>query len=284
MEAYLESIQIKKIEETEERLSLRIDNINASVVNAIRRTVISDCPTIAIEWVFIEENTSVMPDEMLSHRLGLVPLIADPNTIENVVRTEEFNPLLATTEKNSISFELLVENSSSSQINIYSDHIKLTSSHTNVQLKPGVLITRLAPKEKIRCKIIAIRGIGREHSKWSPASVCYYRFIKQVTFKNPAKIQEMKKYFRSGLILSDTPSVDENTLQMNTDVVKDFPDAVEVKILDNSCIFEIESISEPGQSILARSFDVLRKKLTDLQKEVEKAAESTATEQRASYH
>ena len=48
--------------------------IDASVANAFRRILLADLPTLAIEDVFIEQNTSVIQDEVLAHRLGLVPL------------------------------------------------------------------------------------------------------------------------------------------------------------------------------------------------------------------
>jgi DNA-directed RNA polymerase alpha subunit len=48
------------------------------VVNALRRIMTSEAPTMAIESVFVVNNTSVIQDEVLSHRLGLVPLKVDP--------------------------------------------------------------------------------------------------------------------------------------------------------------------------------------------------------------
>jgi DNA-directed RNA polymerase alpha subunit len=37
---------------------------------------------MAIEKVFLYNNTSVIPDEVLAHRLGLIPLKADPRLFE----------------------------------------------------------------------------------------------------------------------------------------------------------------------------------------------------------
>ena len=49
-----------------------------AMVNALRRILLSDVPTMAIEKVHMYQNTSIMQDEVLAHRLGLLPLTADP--------------------------------------------------------------------------------------------------------------------------------------------------------------------------------------------------------------
>ena len=51
--------------------------VDASVANALRRIMIGEVPTMAIENVYIYNNTSVMHDEILAHRLGLIPIFAD---------------------------------------------------------------------------------------------------------------------------------------------------------------------------------------------------------------
>ncbi len=51
--------------------------VDASVANALRRIMIGEVPTMAVENVYIYNNTSVMHDEILAHRLGLIPILAD---------------------------------------------------------------------------------------------------------------------------------------------------------------------------------------------------------------
>jgi DNA-directed RNA polymerase I and III subunit RPAC1 len=60
--------------------------LRLQVANSLRRIMISEAPTMAIEHVFIVNNTSVIQDEVLSHRLGLVPLRVDPRLFQYKVR------------------------------------------------------------------------------------------------------------------------------------------------------------------------------------------------------
>ena len=60
------------VEKKPERLVLRLD-ISESLANALRRSV-SEISTLAIDEVEIFKNDSALYDEMLAHRLGLVPL------------------------------------------------------------------------------------------------------------------------------------------------------------------------------------------------------------------
>lgn len=56
--------------------------IHPFLANAFRRLMLSDVPSMAIEKVHIYNNTSVIQDEVLAHRLGLIPLKADPRLFE----------------------------------------------------------------------------------------------------------------------------------------------------------------------------------------------------------
>ena len=59
------------------RVSFLIKGSNAAFVNALRRCIINEVPTMAIEDVEMRKNNSILYDEMVSHRLGLIPLKTD---------------------------------------------------------------------------------------------------------------------------------------------------------------------------------------------------------------
>lgn len=56
--------------------------VDASIANAFRRILIAEVPTIAIEHVYVWNNTSVIHDEVLAQRLGLIPFNIDPALVE----------------------------------------------------------------------------------------------------------------------------------------------------------------------------------------------------------
>ena len=103
LRAFIENsdIRVKKLDEEE----IVFDLIGAEppLANALRRILIAEIPTMAIEKVELWQNTSIIPDENLAHRLGLIPLAVDPRLFE--FKTSANKPYDAT---NSLRFKLHV--------------------------------------------------------------------------------------------------------------------------------------------------------------------------------
>lgn len=69
-------IQINRL--TADTMEFDMIGCDPSFANALRRILIAEVPTVAIEHVFVVNNTSIIPDEVLAHRLGLIPINVDP--------------------------------------------------------------------------------------------------------------------------------------------------------------------------------------------------------------
>ena len=67
-------IKILKIDYN--NIEFELYNTELTIANALRRVIISEVPTLAIDIVEIQENTSALHDEYLAHRMGLIPLVS----------------------------------------------------------------------------------------------------------------------------------------------------------------------------------------------------------------
>lgn len=79
LSTFEEELEINIISKTKDTAEIEISGIDAPVANAIRRALIDNVPTMAIDKVVMYQNTSVINDEILCHRLGLIPVIANPD-------------------------------------------------------------------------------------------------------------------------------------------------------------------------------------------------------------
>lgn len=59
---------------SQESIKFRLSGTTQAYANALRRIILGEVPTMAIEFVHIKENSSPLHDELLAHRLGLIPL------------------------------------------------------------------------------------------------------------------------------------------------------------------------------------------------------------------
>ena len=98
IKSFIKDLDIKVLSSTEDKLVFDIKGIEPPLANALRRIMISEVPTMAIEKVRIWQNLSVIADEVLAHRMGLIPIKADPAEFEFKDPHEPYN------EKNSLKY------------------------------------------------------------------------------------------------------------------------------------------------------------------------------------
>lgn len=187
---------IKIISKSEEEIVFDITNIEPPVANALRRILLCEIPTMAIDKVIINQNTSIIPDEVLVHRLSLIPIFADADDFEYKKENEDYN------ENNSLTFHLKVQckkNEKGDIINheIYSNQLVFVPKGNQANKFKGdkairpvhsdILVHKLGLGQEIDIECICLKGIGRTHMKWSPVCTAYYRLLSQITFKENIK-------------------------------------------------------------------------------------------------
>ena len=155
-------MEVEVLELEGDTLRLLVRGAYTAFVNALRRIMIAEVPCMAIEEVGIIENSSVLNDEFLAHRIGLVPLKMDPAILEEepdkVVRLE------------------LVAEAKEETITVYSGDLKSDSPDV-VPLYPNMPIVKLAPGQRIHLVATARLGTGSQHARWQPVSVAAHKYL-----------------------------------------------------------------------------------------------------------
>ncbi len=164
-------MDIKLLTKEQDTIRFVLSDVSPAFANALRRIILAEVPVMAIEDVMILENSSVMYDEILSHRLGLIPITTDQtyNLPEECTCKSELG-----CEKCRASLSLEVEASDPVEV-VYSSHLK----PDNPEVKPvsdKVPIVKLAQGQRIKLEAYARLGRGRDHAKWQPASACTYSY------------------------------------------------------------------------------------------------------------
>jgi len=135
--------------------------------NAFRRAMIGEVPTLAIEDVRIYDNTSAFFDEMLAHRLGLIPIKTDLSTYST---KEKCSCGGAGCPGCMVTFTLSVEGPKTV---LSSDLIPQDPNATPVY--DNIPIVKLTKGQKLVLEAHAILNTGREHAKWQPTLVCGFK-------------------------------------------------------------------------------------------------------------
>lgn len=146
-------MDVKLLEKKEDTIKLLFKGTNNAFVNGLRRHMMAGIPTIAVEDVHFYQNTSVMFDEMLAHRLAMVPLKMDSKKY-----------------KEGDKVKLILEKEGPATV--YSKDIKSTDPKIE-PAKLNIPITKLDDGQKLKLEMDAIVGKGKLHSKWQPALVSY---------------------------------------------------------------------------------------------------------------
>jgi DNA-directed RNA polymerase I and III subunit RPAC1 len=88
-------------------LCFSLIGVDASIANAFRRILIAEIPTLAIEQVFIKNNTSVIQDEVLAHRLGLIPFTGKRTGLDFIQWFLKADPTISREESTPMDYNVM---------------------------------------------------------------------------------------------------------------------------------------------------------------------------------
>ena len=143
--------------ENDEKISVKIKGVPLQYANALRRICLNGVPIYAVESIDVLENSSVLADEGVAHRVGLIPLKTDLSASKD----GNENDKIMLTLDSGVSDETRT---------ILSGELK-SQDESVIPTSNDIPIVTLAPGQSIKFEAYARLGKGTEHARWNSANV-----------------------------------------------------------------------------------------------------------------
>ena len=172
-----QQVKIEVLEKNDNVLSILVKDADVTLMNALRRIALAEVPCMAIDEVVMIENSSILQDEIIAHRLGLTPLKTDLdsyNLPEECKCQSEFG-----CSECRVTLTLDAEAKDGTRT-VYSGEV-VSENPEVVPVSDKVPIIKLAKSQKLKLEAYARLGIGKTHAKWQPVSMCAYKYYPKIT-------------------------------------------------------------------------------------------------------
>ena len=266
-------MEIRVLEKNDRNMRLLIRDVDVPYMNALRRTITSAVPCMAVDEAVILENSSVMPDETIAHRLGLIPLKTDLESYtlpEECECKSEFGCNLCR-----VTLTLDVEAKEGTRP-VYSG--ELVSENKDVSpVSDKIPIVKLAKEQRLRLEAYARLGRGKNHAKWQPVSMCAYKYYPkiEISSKNCDACGKCVEICPKKVLATKDKKIEIVNLMSCTlcqDCVETCPKekpAIKVGWEENTFIFSLESTGAlPPERIMAEAVRILEKDLKEFESHI----------------
>jgi DNA-directed RNA polymerase subunit D len=174
---------------TDTRCSFSVDGVRPDMVNALRRTLIADVPKMAIDEVEFHmgpirdeegneyDSNSALFDEMIAHRLGMVPI---PTDLDHFTFRDQCECKGAGCPHCTIIYVL----NKKGPCTVYSGDLQPLGDITLKIKEELIPVVKLKEKQALLIYATAVLGKGSDHAKWQPVTVCGYKYYPKVNVKS----------------------------------------------------------------------------------------------------
>lgn len=241
-----------------------VEDVEPAFAAELRRIMISEVPTMAVQYAELAENDSGLFDEMLAHRVGLIPLTFDKKA---------FNlPLECKCEgKGCSQCQVTLVLDKVGPCTVFAKDMKSTDESVK-PMDGNIIIAELQENQKLKFDAVASLGFGKDHAKHQAAIVGYSYYPKLVVNKD-AEIKKLVSLANEAVEVSGEKVTikDPTKYQLILAFEDESNGAVTLEGDPNRIIFTVESVSglQPAE-IFMHAVAKLDEKLSDFAKEVKK--------------
>ncbi|VVB76151.1 DNA-directed RNA polymerase subunit D [Candidatus Tiddalikarchaeum anstoanum] len=261
-------MNVKIVSESKDQLLLNINKTNFEIVNSIRRNCINNVPTLAIEDVSILINNSALYDEVLAHRLGLIPLTTD---LKTYVKKEDCKCKGVGCARCTVQLSLEAKG----PCTVYSKDLVSTDK----SVKPvfdDIPIVKLFEGQEVKLTGTAELGTSTYHSKFAPC-FAYHKYYPVIS------IDSAKASKKAGEIIAVCPrhvfKQNGGKVEVDSDKILDcnlclacqetFPDIIKVESTDENMLLYIESWGQlKPKEIYNKAIETLMESIGEFAKQV----------------
>jgi len=251
---------VEVLEKDKLNLTIKIEGYPLDLINGLRRYAMSEVPTLAVEDVVIIENSSLVYDEIIAHRLGLVPL----KTPKKYLEMEDAQLML-----------VLDASANDSVRTVYSGDLVPVEDKEVKPVSNEIPILKLAPKQNIKLEAYAKLGKGKKHSKYSPTSKSIVKPTPVINIINP-KTNSAKQIVDScprnvfEIINGNLVAKNPYACTFCEECLKVDRKNLEISEKPGSYILSIESIGQlEAKDIILESVNLIIKDLDEFNKRLE---------------
>lgn len=258
-------MKIHVLNKNDSEIKFLLEDSNPQFANALRRIMISEIPILAIDSVDFSINDSVFYNEVIAHRLGLIPLVFDPKKFHFKDEHEDGKTC-------SMCEVIFVINKKGPDV-VYSKDMK--SSDPEVKpLFDEVPIIELFGDQKLKLEASASLGLAKNHARYQ-AAFTHYKYFPLAKLKGKLEnASEVVKACPKDALKIDGEKI---SVTLDCDLCKECVKIAKPKGLleiegdSSKFIFNVESVSglKPEEIILS-AIDILKEKVKDFGKEVRK--------------
>jgi len=253
---------IEQLNSEKDKISFVLRGINTEFANTIRRSIY-EIPVLAIDEVEISRNDSALYDEILAHRLGLIPLKTDKKTFTEL---SECSCKGKGCNKCTASLVLKAKGPGI----VYSSELK---SKTAEAVFPDIPIVTLRKDQELEIVADARLGKGKDHVKWTPGLVWFRAYPKIEITKEAEQCKECAEVCPQKVFEFDKKLIVKNLEACNLceACVDKSKGTIKVSSSDEDFIFYVESFGQLSpKEIILEALDIIDKNMGQLDKEVNK--------------